>query len=193
MLIEDFKEEINTYIKEIQKNTGKQVEALKEETQKSLKELQENTTKHVKELNKSIQHLKLKIETIKKSKGETALEIENLGNKSGATGASITNRIQETEKRISGAEDTIENIDTTVKDNAKYKKLLTQNIQKIQDTMERTNLTIKGKEESEHSQFKGKKQPTKQTKNKPTNKTKQKTYYHQQKTKQNKNKKPQNN
>jgi hypothetical protein len=59
--------------------------------------------------------------------------------------------------------------------------------------MERTNLTIKGKEESEHSQFKGKKQPTKETNNKPTNKTKQKTYYHQQKTKQNKNKKPQNN
>jgi uncharacterized coiled-coil protein SlyX len=36
--------------------------------------------------------------------------------------ASITNRIHEIEERISGAEDTIENIDTTVKENAKSKK-----------------------------------------------------------------------
>jgi uncharacterized coiled-coil protein SlyX len=47
----------------------------------------------------------------------------------------IINRIQEIEEKISGAEDTIENIDTTVKENAKYKKILTQNIQEIQDTM----------------------------------------------------------
>jgi hypothetical protein len=39
--------------------------------------------------------------------------------------------MQEIEKRISRAEDTIENIDTTVKENAKCKKLLTQNIQEI--------------------------------------------------------------
>jgi hypothetical protein len=34
MLIEDFKKDINNSLKEIQENTGKQVEALKEETQK---------------------------------------------------------------------------------------------------------------------------------------------------------------
>jgi hypothetical protein len=34
--------------------------------------------------------------------------------------------------RISGAEDTIENIDTIIKENAKCKKILTQNIQEIQ-------------------------------------------------------------
>ena len=39
MLIEDFKKYIDDSLKEIQENTGKQVEALKEETQKSLKEL----------------------------------------------------------------------------------------------------------------------------------------------------------
>ena len=39
MMIEDFKKDINNSLKEIQENTGKQVEALKEETQKSLKEL----------------------------------------------------------------------------------------------------------------------------------------------------------
>jgi hypothetical protein len=38
MLIENFKKDINSFLKEIQENTGKEVEALKEETQKSLKE-----------------------------------------------------------------------------------------------------------------------------------------------------------
>jgi uncharacterized coiled-coil protein SlyX len=40
---------------------------------------------------------------------------------SGVKDASITNRIQEIEERISGAENTIENIDTTIKENAKCK------------------------------------------------------------------------
>jgi hypothetical protein len=48
MMIENFKKDINNSFKEMQENTGKQVEALKEETQKPLKELQENTTKQVK-------------------------------------------------------------------------------------------------------------------------------------------------
>jgi hypothetical protein len=48
----------------------------------------------------------------------------------------MTKRIQEKE-RISGAEDTIENIDTTIKENMKCKKILTQNIQEIQDIMRR--------------------------------------------------------
>jgi hypothetical protein len=41
------------------------------------------------------------------------------------------------EERISGVKDTIANIDKTVKENAKGKNLLTQNIQKVQDTMKR--------------------------------------------------------
>ena len=36
MMIEDFKKDINNTLKEIQENTGEQVEALKEKTQKSL-------------------------------------------------------------------------------------------------------------------------------------------------------------
>jgi hypothetical protein len=52
MKMEDYKKDINYYLKEIKENTGKEIEALKEETQNSLKELQENTSKHVKELNK---------------------------------------------------------------------------------------------------------------------------------------------
>jgi hypothetical protein len=81
MIIENFKKDINNPLKEIQENTGKQLEALQEETQKSLKELQENTIKQEKERNKTIQVLKMEIETIKKSQRETTLEIENLGKK----------------------------------------------------------------------------------------------------------------
>ena len=45
MMMEEFEKDINNSLKEVQENTGKQVETLKEETQKSLKELQKNTTK----------------------------------------------------------------------------------------------------------------------------------------------------
>jgi hypothetical protein len=72
----------------------------------------------------------MEIGTKKKSQRETTLEIENLGKRTGITDASIYNKIQETE-RISGAENTIENIHITVKENPKCKKLLSQNIQKI--------------------------------------------------------------
>jgi hypothetical protein len=46
------------------------------------------------------------------------------------------------DERISGAEDSIESMDTTTKENAKSKKILIQNIQKIQDIMRRPNLWI---------------------------------------------------
>jgi prefoldin subunit 5 len=47
----------------------------------------------------------MEVEKIKKSQKKTTLEIENLGKKSGAIDASITNRIQKMKERISGAED----------------------------------------------------------------------------------------
>jgi hypothetical protein len=79
MMIEDFKKDINNSLKETHENTGKQVETLKEKknknkNKKSLKELPKNTNKQVKELNKTIQDLKMEIETIKTSQRETALE-----------------------------------------------------------------------------------------------------------------------
>jgi hypothetical protein len=46
------------------------------------------------------------------------------------------------EERISGAEDSIENMGTTNKENAKCKRILTQNMQEIQDTRRRPNLRI---------------------------------------------------
>jgi hypothetical protein len=69
----------------------------------------------VKELNKIIQDLKMEVETIKKTKRETTLEIEILRKKSGTIDLSISNRIQEMEERISGEEDSIENMDTPIK------------------------------------------------------------------------------
>jgi hypothetical protein len=108
----------------------------------------------VKQLNKTIQDLKLELETIKKPQTETTLEIENLGKRSGVIHASITNRIQGREERISGADNSIKNIDTKVKENGKCKNLLTQNIQEIQDTISRPNLRIIGIDESEDSQLK---------------------------------------
>jgi hypothetical protein len=37
MIIEDFKKDRNNFLKEIQENTGKQIEAFKEETQNPLR------------------------------------------------------------------------------------------------------------------------------------------------------------
>jgi hypothetical protein len=134
-MIEDIKKDINNSLKEIQENTGKQLKVSKEETQKFLKELQEITIKQVKETNKTIQDLKMEIETIYKSQRETTLELENLGKRSGVIDVNITNRIQEIEERISSAEDTIKKKTkpkqtnkqkkkplTTVKENTKSKK-----------------------------------------------------------------------
>jgi chromosome segregation ATPase len=115
MMVEDIKKGFDNSLKEIQENTAKQVEDLKEETQKSFKELQENTTKQVMELNKTILDLKREVDTIKKTQSEATLEIETLGKKSRNIDASISNRIQKMEERISGAEDSIENISTTIK------------------------------------------------------------------------------
>ena len=55
--------------------------------------------------------------------------MESLGKCTRTADASITNRIQEMEERISGVEDTVEEIDSSVKENNKSNKFLTQNIQ----------------------------------------------------------------
>jgi methyl-accepting chemotaxis protein len=73
---------------------------------------------------------------------EANLEMENLQKGSGITDVTITNTIQEIKERVSGVSDTVEEIDTNVKENSKHKKLLTQSIQEIQDTMKRENLRI---------------------------------------------------
>jgi formyltetrahydrofolate synthetase len=52
------------------------IEAFKEKINKSLKEIQKNTIKQVKEINKSVQDMKMEIETIKKTQTKPTLEIE---------------------------------------------------------------------------------------------------------------------
>ena len=53
---------------------------------------------------------------------EATRGMENLEKKSGATDESIKNIMQGKVKRISGVEDTLEDIGTTVKENSKNKK-----------------------------------------------------------------------
>jgi len=73
----------------------------------------------------------MEIETMKRAHSETTLEIENLRKRSGVIDASITDGLHEIEERILGAEDIIENIDTTFKENVNRKKLLALNMQEI--------------------------------------------------------------
>jgi chromosome segregation ATPase len=132
MMVEDIKKDFNNSLKEIQKKTANELQVLKEK--------QENTSKQVMKMNKTILDIKREVDTIKKTQREATMEMETLGKKSGTIDANIRNRIQDMEGRISGAEDSIENISPTIKENAKCKKILTQNIQEIQDTVSRPNL-----------------------------------------------------
>jgi chromosome segregation ATPase len=147
MMVEDIKKVFNNSPKEIQENTAKELQVLIEK--------QANTSKQMMEMNKNILDLKRQVDTIKKIQSDTTLGIETLGKKSRTIDASIRNRIQEIEERISGVEDSIENISTTINENAKCKKVLTQNIQEIQDTMRRPNLGIIGVDENEDFHLKG--------------------------------------
>jgi hypothetical protein len=52
------------------------------------------------ELNKTIQDVKMEVETMKKTQRETALEIETLGKKSGTIDMSISNKIKEMEENL---------------------------------------------------------------------------------------------
>jgi hypothetical protein len=79
------------------------------------------------ELNKTIQYLKMEVETMKTQR-ETTLEIETLGKKSGSIDVSLSNKIQEIEERISDEGDSIKNIDTAIKENVKCKKILSQKL-----------------------------------------------------------------
>jgi hypothetical protein len=90
----------------------------------------------------------------KKITRERTLEMENQEKRPGVIDASTNNRLQEIEEKISSTEDNIEHIDTTLKENAKCKKLLTQNIQEIQNILRKSNLVL-GIEKSEDSQLKG--------------------------------------
>ncbi|ERE65660.1 polymerase delta-interacting protein 3 [Cricetulus griseus] len=63
--------------------------------------------------------------------------------------------IQEMEERISVVEDSLEDIQSSTKENLKSNKSLTQNFQEIRDTVKRPNLRLTGREEGEEIQIKG--------------------------------------
>jgi hypothetical protein len=95
--------------------------------------------------------MKVEIEATKKTQTEGILEMENPRKRIGTKGANIGNMRWE---RMSGIEDIIEEIHTSVKENVKSKKFLTQNIQEIWDIMKRPNLRIIGMEEGKNQRFK---------------------------------------
>jgi chromosome segregation ATPase len=161
MMVEDIKKHFNNSLKDIQEDTAKELQVLREKQENTtkqvevLKEKQENTSKQVMEVNKTILDLNREVDTIRKTQREATLEIETLGKKSGIIDLSISSRIQEMKEGISGTEDSIENISKTIKENAKCKNILTQNIQEIQDRMRRLNILIIAVDENEDFQLKG--------------------------------------
>ena len=85
----------------------------------------------------SVQELKTEMKSMKKTKTEGRLDMENLGKQTETSGTSITNRMQEIEERISDYEDTIEKINALTKENIKSNKFSSQNIQEIWDKIKK--------------------------------------------------------
>ncbi len=126
-----------------------------EELNKSVNDTLENQGKTIKQIMETVQDLKTEMEAKKKTQTEGRLDMENLSKQTESTDTSITNRIQELEERISDSEDTIEKINTLIKENSKSNKLSSQNIQELWDTIKRPNLRIIGVEEGEEVQLNG--------------------------------------
>lgn len=66
-----------------------------------------------------MQELRVERKAIKETQTGGIVEMKNLGKRRITTVTTITNRIQKTEKRILGIEDTLEKIDTSFKANVK--------------------------------------------------------------------------
>lgn len=66
----------------------------------------------------------MKIEAITKAQMEATLDMENPERISGVIIVCMTNRIQEIEEKVSSVEDIIEELDTTIKENNMFKKVL---------------------------------------------------------------------
>lgn len=70
----------------------------------------------MKESKKTVQDIKMEIETIKKRQIGGFLEMKKLRIQKGTTDASFSNRMQEMKQRIWGIEDHIEEMDTSVRE-----------------------------------------------------------------------------
>ena len=87
-----------------------------------------------------------KIKNWGKGRKEKCLGQEPLSN--------LTNRIEEMKERISGIENTIEFLNSSVKENAKSKKLQGQNIPWMWKPMKRSDQQVIGAEEGQKTQVK---------------------------------------
>ena len=99
----------------------------------------------------------MKMEAIKKNISKAILRREYLGKWTGTTEINITNRTQEMEDRIPGIKDRTKENDSSVKENNKSKKFMTENLQGIMDTIKWPNLRMVRKAEGEDFQIKVKK------------------------------------
>jgi hypothetical protein len=65
--------------------------------------------------------------------------MENIGTQTGTSEAKCSNRKQEIQERLLGTAGMIEAIDTSLKENVRFKKLQKPNFQKIWNTMKNKN------------------------------------------------------
>lgn len=104
-----------------------------EKMNQSIRELsiKENTNKMI----KTVQDLKEEMQSTKKAQSKENLRMENLETWTGNSEASLTERIQAMDDKISGIEDRIEWMTIFIKENVKSKNLQVLNIQKIWNTI----------------------------------------------------------
>lgn len=104
-----------------------------------------------------VQDIKIEIKLLKKIQTEVILEIKILRSQT-KTNKTLRGKLHQhntrDKKRISGTEEKIEEMDTSVNEYVKSKKFQAQNIQEIQDSIKRPNLKIIGIKEEE-TQVKG--------------------------------------
>ena len=125
------------------------------EVSKSVNDTLRNQEKTIKQVKETVQKLKTEMEAMKKTQTENQLDMENLGKRTETTESSITNRIQQIEEQISDYEDNIEKINVLTKENSKFNKFSSQNIQEMWVTIKKPNVRIIGVEEGEELQIKG--------------------------------------
>lgn len=76
--------------------------------------------------NKTLNDLKVEIESIKNTQTLGNVEMKNLGTWTGTSEVSLTNKIQVMEDRFLGLEETIEEMDISIKENVKSKTHMAQ-------------------------------------------------------------------
>ena len=73
-------------------------------------------------MNKTVEDLKVEVESLKKTQTEENVEKKNLETRTGASEVSLTNRIYKMEGRILGIGNMRKEMDTLVKENTELKK-----------------------------------------------------------------------